>query len=48
HDAPDPRRAIAEASAFFVGGGNTFRLLKTLEELRIRDALPAVGLREPF
>ncbi len=39
HDATDPRRAIASASAFFVGGGNTFRLLKSLEELRVKDAL---------
>ncbi|MEP7132380.1 MAG: dipeptidase PepE [Acidobacteriota bacterium] len=39
HDAPDPRRAIAAASAFFVGGGNTFRLLKAVQELELREAL---------
>ncbi|ANM30231.1 hypothetical protein ABI59_12545 [Acidobacteria bacterium Mor1] len=30
HAAADPRQAAAEADAFFTGGGNTFRLLKTL------------------
>lgn len=30
HAASDPREAIASASAFFAGGGNTFRLLREL------------------
>ena len=30
HTAADPRQAAADADAFFTGGGNTFRLLKTL------------------
>lgn len=30
HRAPDPAAAAAEAEAFFVGGGNTFRLLREL------------------
>jgi dipeptidase E len=30
HEAADPRAAAAAAEAFFVGGGNTFRLLDTL------------------
>jgi dipeptidase E len=33
HEASDRRRAIEEAEAVFCGGGNTFRLLKTLQEL---------------
>jgi dipeptidase E len=33
HEASDPRRAVEEAEAVFCGGGNTFRLLKTLQEL---------------
>jgi dipeptidase E len=30
HDASDPRTAAAEAEGFFIGGGNTFRLLTKL------------------
>lgn len=30
HEARNQREAVAEAEAIFVGGGNTFRLLKTL------------------
>src|SRR4051794_35747731 len=29
HSAIDPRDAIAATDAIFIGGGNTFRLLKT-------------------
>ncbi len=39
HEAPDPRRAIEAGSAFFVGGGNTFRLLKAVQDLRLVGAL---------
>jgi dipeptidase E len=42
HEATDPRRAIEEAEAIFCGGGNTFRLLKTLLEL---DLLPLIRRR---
>jgi len=42
HEATDPRRAIEEAEAIFCGGGNTFRLLKTLQEL---DLLPPIRRR---
>jgi dipeptidase E len=38
HMAPDPRAAIENAEAFFVGGGNTFRLLDTLYNLGVLQA----------
>ena len=45
------RRRLGSAEAVFVGGGNTFRLLKTLQESellealrrRVRDGLPYLG-----
>jgi dipeptidase E len=42
HEAADPRRAIEQAEAIFCGGGNTFRLLKALQEL---DVLPLIRHR---
>lgn len=52
HRADDPKRAIAEAEAISVGGGNTFRLTKALHELglldpireRVRDGVPYMGV----
>jgi dipeptidase E len=38
-DAPSPLRALDCADAIFVGGGNTFRLLKTLHELVLIQAI---------
>jgi len=35
----NPVTALAEADAIFVGGGNTFRLLKVLHELGLVDAI---------
>jgi dipeptidase E len=51
HASPDPRRAIAEAEAIVVGGGNTFHLLARLYEAgllepiraRVRAGVPYVG-----
>jgi dipeptidase E len=51
HSASDPRQAVAATDAIFIGGGNTFRLLKTLQDLelidpiqqRIREGAPYVG-----
>jgi len=51
HETPDPRAAIERAEAVFVGGGNTFRLLDTLQRLdvlaplaaRVRAGLPYMG-----
>lgn len=39
HDAADPKLAVEQAQAMFVGGGNTFRLLKTLYELDLLDII---------
>jgi dipeptidase E len=51
HSAADPRQAVAATNAIFIGGGNTFRLLKALQDLelldpirqRIRDGAPYIG-----
>jgi len=51
HELPDPLSAVNAAEAVFCGGGNTFRLLKTLydrqliEPIRARalDAMPYAG-----
>ena len=51
HDAGDPSQAVADTEAIFVGGGNTFRLLKTLYDhqllepirQRVADGMPYVG-----
>jgi dipeptidase E len=39
HQVPDPERAVEDAEAVFVGGGNTFRLLKNLHQSGVMPAL---------
>lgn len=39
HNANDPVQAISDTEAIFVGGGNTFRLLKTLYDLNLLDPI---------
>jgi len=39
HEAADARKAVDEAEAIFIGGGNTFRLLETLYRLDLLDAI---------
>lgn len=39
HDADNPPEAVASADAFFIGGGNTFRLLKALQDLELIEAI---------
>ena len=51
HRATDTAKAVAEADGIFIGGGNTFRLLKALQDLefiepirrRIREGASYIG-----
>lgn len=39
HEFPDPRTAVAEAQGVFIGGGNTFVLLRDLYEMGLLEEL---------
>ena len=39
HETALPQKAIEETDAIFVGGGNTFRLLKALQDLDLIEAI---------
>src|SRR5215472_414910 len=39
HAIPDPRKAIEQTDAIFIGGGNTFRLLKALQDVDLLDPI---------
>jgi dipeptidase E len=39
HEAAVPQKAVEETAAIFIGGGNTFRLLKALEDLDLIKAI---------
>jgi dipeptidase E len=51
HRTTDAGRAVLEAKALFIGGGNTFRLLKALQDLsllepirrRVAEGMPYIG-----
>jgi dipeptidase E len=51
HETAVPQKAVEETDAIFIGGGNTFRLLKALEDLdliqpirrKIRNGAPYIG-----
>ncbi|PNF38963.1 Alpha-aspartyl dipeptidase [Cryptotermes secundus] len=46
HTSEDPVQAVEEAEAFFVGGGNTFQLLKALYDFKIIDPIKKRVLEE--
>ena len=48
HTQQDPKKAIKEAKAIFVGGGNTFRLLKKMYDLDLLDSMRNVVLNGTF
>ena len=39
HRFKDARKAAEEAAGYFIGGGNTFLLLKTLYEKNVMDVI---------
>src|SRR5690349_16654741 len=39
HDAKNPVRSVEETEAIFIGGGNTFRLLKNLYEFNLIEPI---------
>ena len=51
HASGDPKTAVSEAESIFIGGGNTFRLLKSLYDndvlvaiqQRVNEGIPYVG-----
>lgn len=49
HEALDKQRAIEEAEAIFIGGGNTFRLLKSLYDFEVLQTIKSkVGSGMPY
>ena len=39
HTARNPKKTIEQTDAIFIGGGNTFRLLKALQDLELLDSI---------
>lgn len=39
HATDNPEKAIEQTDAIFIGGGNTFRLLKALQDLELVEAI---------
>jgi dipeptidase E len=49
HETAVPQKTVEEADAIFIGGGNTFRLLKALEDLDLIEAIRRkVGSGAPY
>ncbi|MDR0711940.1 MAG: dipeptidase PepE [Prevotellaceae bacterium] len=45
HRAHDAQQAVHDAQAIVVGGGNTFHLLKNIQELKLTEAIRSKALR---
>jgi dipeptidase E len=49
HETPVPQKAVEETDAIFIGGGNTFRLLKALQDLDLVEVIRRkVGSGAPY
>jgi dipeptidase E len=49
HETAAPKKAVEETDAIFIGGGNTFRLLKALQDLDLIEAIRRkVGSGAPY
>jgi dipeptidase E len=49
HETPVPQKAVEETDAIFIGGGNTFGLLKALQDLDFIEAIRRkVGSGAPY
>jgi dipeptidase E len=49
HETAVPQKAVEETDAIFIGGGNTFRLLKALQDLDLIEAIRRkVGSGAPY
>ena len=49
HETSIPQKAVEDTDAIFIGGGNTFRLLKTLQDLDLIEAIRRkVGSGTPY
>src|SRR5262249_29031677 len=49
HETSVPQKAVEETDAIFIGGGNTFRLLKALQDLDLNGAIRRkVGSGAPY
>lgn len=49
HKTANPRKTVEETDAIFIGGGNTFRLLKALQDLEFIEPIRRkVGIGTPY